>query len=79
MKKLTDNKCVQLAIYIIITIIMALIIFPLFDIIYSVLTKSQFVYSVHEHIQRPAEMGLILGIVSWAVQNYMKKRSSKHE
>ena len=73
MKKSIESKWVQLALYIIITIIMVLILVPLLDNVYALITRSPFVYSVHEHIQRPTELGLVLGIVFWAVQNGIKK------
>ena len=77
MNKTIENKWVQLSLYIIITIIMSLIIFPLLDWIYSLISNNTFVYSVHEHIQRPAEVGFLLGLVSWVVQNGLKKREQR--
>ena len=77
MKKTLENKGVQLVLYIIITIIMGLIIFPLLDFIYCLINNNSFVYSVHEHIQRPIEMGVILGIVFYIVQNGIKKKNDK--
>ena len=77
MNKPIENKWVQLLLYIVITIIMGLIIFPLLDFIYSLITNNTFVYSIHEHIQRPAEYGFIFGIVMWVVQNGLKKKNNK--
>ena len=69
MSKKIENKWAQLGIYIAITIIVGFILFPLLDYIYCAITKSTFVYSIHEHIQRPIELGSILGLISWAVQH----------
>ena len=79
MNKTVENKWIQLVFYIIITIVMALIIFPLLDFIYSLINKSTFIYSVHEHIGKPVEFGLILGIVSWVVNNGIKKKNDKKD
>ena len=76
MNKNIENKWIQLILYVIITIIMSIIIFPFFDYIYSLLSNNSFVYSIHEHIQKPIETGLILGIVSWVVSNNINKKKS---
>lgn len=77
MNKYLENKWVQLALYIMITIIMALIIVPSLDFIHSLLTNNRFIYSAHEHIQRPSELGLVLGIVFWSVEKYIKRNIKK--
>ena len=74
MKKYLENEWIQLILYIVVTIIMALIIFPVLDFLYSLITNNPFMYSIHEHIQRPIEFGIILGIISWVVQKEIKKK-----
>ena len=63
MKKLENNKGLFTLVMILTTTAMAMIIYPLFDLILSNITKEKFEYSITDHIVSPIVFGVTFGIV----------------
>ena len=74
MKKILENKWVRLILNVVIFAIMAMIIFPLLDFIWSLFTNNTFVYSFKNHIRDPIIFGALLGVV-----NHLLRIGSKKE
>ena len=66
MKNIENGSIVYLWIQIFLFSVMAIIIWPLLDLfICKVFTRSEFVYSVVEHIIKPIIFGVMAGFVFW--------------
>lgn len=63
MKELENKKGLFILVMILITTAMAMIIYPLFDLILSNITKEKFEYSITDHIVSPIVFGVTFGIV----------------
>lgn len=75
MNDTTKNKWLQLVLYVIGTVIVMIILFPLFDFICSLITSKQFVYSTYSHIQEPAIFGIIFGVLDWLMARRLEKKN----
>ena len=67
MKEIKKGSTQHLIIQIIIIIIAGLILFPLLDFIISLIFRTEFAYSVDDHIIEPIFYGVVLGIIMWAI------------
>ncbi|MBR5046491.1 hypothetical protein IKX73_02590 [Candidatus Saccharibacteria bacterium] len=77
MKKIETTSIKYLIFQSLAIAIAGIIIWPLLDLfICNVITHTEFVYSVTDHIIEPIVFGCILGIVLWAVE---RKANSKKE
>ena len=64
MNKFTENKYLYTLIFGVVTAIIGIILFPLFDFfICKFFTHSTFVYSVVKHIVEPTIFGFLMAIV----------------
>lgn len=78
MKKIEKNSIKYLIIQTLAIIIFAIIIYPLIDLaLCKLITHTEFVYSVNEHIIEPIIYGTILGIVFFMIDR--KANSKKGE
>lgn len=74
MKKIDENIILYILVQFIVMTVAAMIIWPLFDILYDkVITNSTFHYSVTNHIIRPIIFGAIIAVI----QGILKKRNDK--
>ena len=63
-EKIRKNRALRMLVNALGTAIAGIIIWPLFDwILCSWITKTPFIYSVHEHIIQPVIFGAIVSIV----------------
>ena len=63
-EKVKNNKGLKILFNAIGTAIAGIILWPLFDLILCKwITKTQFVYSVHEHILQPIIFGVIVSFI----------------
>ena len=75
MKKIESTSVEYLLIMIILIAAMGMILWPLLDLfIAKVITHSEFVYSLAEHVIEPIVFGVILGLVFWSLE---KKKIKK--
>ena len=77
MKEIKKGSTQHLIIQIIIIIIAGLILFPLLDFIISLIFRTEFAYSVNDHIIEPIFYGVVLGIVMWAIDKKSLKKTKK--
>lgn len=64
MKKIKENRILYIFINGIATGLAGVIIWPLLDLfLCKVITKTSFIYSVHEHIIEPIIFGFIVSII----------------
>ena len=77
MKEIEKGSAQHLIIQIIIIIIAGLIIFPLLDFIISLIFKTEFAYSIDDHIVEPIFYGIVLGIVMWALDKKSVNKAKK--
>ena len=64
MKKLKENRALCLIVNGLATGLAGIIIWPLLDLILcKLITRTDFVYSVHEHIIQPIIFGFIISII----------------
>lgn len=77
MKEIKKGSTQHLIIQIIIIIIAGLILFPLLDFIISLIFRTEFAYSVDDHIIEPIFYGVVLGIVMWAIDKKSLKKTKK--
>ena len=75
MKKI-ESTSVQYLVLLIVTIAVAgMIIWPLFDMFWcAVISRTEFVYSVVDHLVEPIVFGCIAGMVFWVIE---KKKAKK--
>ncbi len=74
MKKLLENKYFVAFFMGIVTAVIGIILYPLFDIlICKFITKSVFEYSVTKHIIEPTIFGFAMGIILYFPFNKNKK------
>ena len=72
MKKIEKGSISHLILLILFISLFGMILYPIFDLILcNLITKSEFVYSVHSYIAQPISFGVILGTVFWILD---KKR-----
>ncbi len=75
MKQIEKGSISALVIHVIVFGIIAIIVWPILDLLYDVIfTHSGFVYSVEEHVVKPMIFGCIAGIVFWAIDRVAMKR-----
>ena len=73
MKKLEDKKGLFTIVMILVTIVMAMIIYPLFDLILSNFTNEKFEYSITDHVVSPIVFGVTFGLV-YSLLYFRKKK-----
>ena len=67
MRKIKENKWLYTLTFAIATSIMGIILYPLFDyLLCEFITKSKFVYSIHQHVFQPILFGFIIAILLYA-------------
>ena len=65
LKKMEENKLVYFLITTLVVFICAIIIWPILDfLLYTYITKSEFVYSIHNHILQPLIFSVIYATIS---------------
>lgn len=75
MKKIESTSVQYLILQSVAIAVAGMIIWPLFDLFWcGVITHSEFVYSVTEHIIEPIVFGCIMGLVFWVID---KKKAKK--
>ena len=75
MSKIEKGSIVSLIIQMVACAIVAMIIWPLLDLLYdAIFTHSGFAYSVEEHLAKPMIFGCIAGVVFWAVEKVTGKK-----
>ena len=75
MKTIQKGSIKYLIISTIAIMIAGIIIYPLFDLLYTkFITHSEFIYSVKEHIIKPIEIGFIMGICLWIFDKCIYKK-----
>ena len=80
MKKIEENKWLYALVYAITIIIMAIILFPLFDILLAkFFTHSTFEYSIKEHIISPIILGIFFGLIQLIIRKNPKKEEKVEE
>ena len=64
MKKIEENKVLYIIIQCLVMIVMAMIIWPLFDFFFcKVIEHTKFTYSLLNHVIEPIIFGVIAGVV----------------
>ena len=75
MKKIETTSVKYLVIMILATSIAGMILWPLFDLFWcAVISHTEFVYSIVDHLVEPIIFGCIFGIVLWVLE---KKKAKK--
>ena len=75
MSKIEKGSISALVIQVVAFAIGAMIIWPIFDLLYDLIfTHSGFVYSAEEHIVKPMIFGCIAGVVFWVVDKVAGKK-----
>ena len=72
--KYEKGRIKHLVLSIVTTDIFGLIVFPLFDWIFSLFSKNQFKYTIREHIISPLILCTIVAIVCWFVDRRKAKK-----
>ena len=73
MKNIEKGSIQHLIIMIVMISVMGIILYPIFDyILYMFITKSNFVYSVHQYIIQPITFGCIMGTCFWIIDKKNK-------
>ena len=73
MKAIEKGSIKHLIIQIVSISIWGIILYPLFDyILFKYITKSTFVYSIHDHVIQPIIFGFFTGTVLWIVDRKRK-------
>lgn len=66
MGKIEKNSIKYLACLIIAISVAGMILWPIFDFVYSsIISHSEFNYSVAEYVVKPISFGAIIGLVLW--------------
>ena len=74
MKKIEKDSIKYLIISTVAIIIAGIILYPVLDMFYTkYITRSEFVYSVSQHILAPIGIGTIIGICSWLIDKFGNK------
>ena len=75
MKKIESTSVKYLVIMILITAATGVVIWPLLDLLWcTVISQTEFVYSIADHLVEPIIFGCIIGIVFWVLE---KKKAKK--
>ena len=75
MKNIEKGSIKHLIIQILASIVAALIIFPLVDFIScKIFQNAEFVYTVNDYIIEPIIIGIVLGLVFWALDRRSIKK-----
>lgn len=71
MKKIEKGSTKHLIVLICAIAIAGIILYPLFDMVFcALITKSEFVYSVPDHVIEPIIFGMIIGIIFWIIEKH---------
>lgn len=77
MKKIERGSVKHLILLVVLTIVVALIIYPLIDyIICKLFTKTVFIYTIKSHVVKPIIWGIFLALLTW-INEYKNKVKSK--
>ena len=76
MGKIEQSKLLFFIVNALLTIVAALIIFPLFDLIMTNFTSETFQYNVGDHIIEPIILGILFGAIMTFFQ-FRKKKTKK--
>ena len=73
MKNIERGTIKFLIVFTLMVMVFGLIIYPLFDfVLCKFITKSEFVYSIHNHVIQPIIFAVIYGLIYWAVDRKKK-------